>query len=825
MGNSPVAGDKRRKTALTLHSLPQEIILSIVEWAATITLEDHLERERLEHEQHHMHHHDHAHDHPDGPEAIFGGGMGAFGLPPLDLNGMNGMGQNGPGVQANAPGGIGDIPFMQNLFGFLGNGPQNPAPPANGPIAGPPAPANNQAENDGTDDEMPPLEPMNSPTLAPTASTSGATPAPDVLSNAEAPALSLTSDQGTATASSVSNSTATSVQVNDDSDSDDAMPPLEPSFQPPHQFAEQLLFPAGSAVEFGSTFGQLSPATSAPLTGALASELSLMQQSTNPYSAQDLEDMPNMDSPVVATSAPLTGQNDDGWTTDEDGDMTSDDGEQQGSEGDTADDEDEDEDESEEEEDGETDEGHATMTDDHQKKGPDSQVSYPDGLPSCPYLPLALVNRSFLNASRTLLYGRHIHLLDVYQAHLLLRTLTSPQVSIYDDEPDADDEEARQQNMLSYLVYDISFDIRSHISLGRGGGSLFIDIIKQCPRLERVAYSADLMKSAQKPLEAALSACRSMKSISLRGGDLPAKDLVWEMRNLARLLSVWPKLETLQILWLKHSINGPLLPAPKIQLTRLSLAHLDIVDSDLVYLLKGSKGTLEQLDLHRPSAKLTRSGIAKVLVEHGPTLLSLQLDVTRAWHPMVATAPLAEAAALTEERASKCRYLIDGLIGHLKVLSELKLSGSLASTILFARLPKSITILAFEDNMAIDPAKVLALLKKKKTATNGKSKKSIPVVAPKLRCFTISRSDGAMLSESMMRGLDKVLEQRKACVHWSYHSPMAVWRPDGSGPPPAAFGALGGLLGIAAAAGGAPFPPDFDFDGFDFPIPVMPPMF
>ena len=65
-----------------------------------------------------------------------------------------------------------------------------------------------------------------------------------------------------------------------------------------------------------------------------------------------------------------------------------------------------------------------------------------------------------------------------------------------------------------------------------------------------------------------------------------------------------------------------------------------------------------------------------------------------------------------------------------------------------------------------------------KTATNGKSKKTIPIVAPKLRCFTVARSDGAMLSETMMNSLEKLFDQRKACVHWSYHSPMCKWLKD-----------------------------------------------
>jgi hypothetical protein len=341
------------------------------------------------------------------------------------------------------------------------------------------------------------------------------------------------------------------------------------------------------------------------------------------------------------------------------------------------------------------------------------EVAYPDGLPSCPYLPLALVNRSFLNAARALLYGRHVHLVDIYQAHLFHRTLTSPQISIYEDEPDADDEEARQQQQLSYLVRDVAFDTRSLVSLGRGGGQLFIQILKECPRLEHVIYTTDFMKSAQKPLEAALAGCDRIKRIQLRGGDRPAKDLIWNMRNLAPLLAKWKNLESLQVLWLKHSINGLLLAPPKTRLVKLSLAYPDITDNDLMYLLKGSKDSLKQLDLHLPTTKLTRAGVARTIIEHGSSLISLQIDVTSLWHPQTQSAPPAEAAAVTEEKAAQSRYLLDGLIGHMPILEELKLSGSLASTILFARLPKSISVLAFEDNHAIDMRKVVTLLKKK----------------------------------------------------------------------------------------------------------------
>lgn len=50
----------------------------------------------------------------------------------------------------------------------------------------------------------------------------------------------------------------------------------------------------------------------------------------------------------------------------------------------------------------------------------------------------------------------------------------------------------------------------------------------------------------------------------------------------------------------------------------------------------------------------------------------------------------------------------------------------------------------------------------------------------------------------------------------------AVWRPDDV--PPPSMGMMGGLLGMAAMAGGMPFPPEFDLGGFDFPLPMGPPM-
>lgn len=103
------------------------------------------------------------------------------------------------------------------------------------------------------------------------------------------------------------------VQVEDDDD--EAMPPLEASFQtpppPPHTPGPAAGPALLVAMDGFPTLGdQTSPPASAPLTGNLASEIAHLQQSTNPYTSEDLQDMPDMESPVVSVHAPLAVQND-----------------------------------------------------------------------------------------------------------------------------------------------------------------------------------------------------------------------------------------------------------------------------------------------------------------------------------------------------------------------------------------------------------------------------------------------------------------------------------------------------------------------------------
>lgn len=128
---------------LTLNSLPHEVVLSIVEWTAQLTLEDQLEQERLDHERIHHQHHHHQHGampfvHPPGGPVDLGDGLGP--IPGAPAGGDNDQGNVN----------VGGMDFVQNLFGFLAGGPMPQATQAPGQGDGP----ENGGEDD-TDDEMP----------------------------------------------------------------------------------------------------------------------------------------------------------------------------------------------------------------------------------------------------------------------------------------------------------------------------------------------------------------------------------------------------------------------------------------------------------------------------------------------------------------------------------------------------------------------------------------------------------------------------------------------------------------------------------------------
>lgn len=131
-----------------------------------------------------------------------------------------------------------------------------------------------------------------------------------------------------------------------------------------------------------------------------------------------------------------------------------------------------------------------------------------------------------------------------------------------------------------------------------------------------------------------------------------------------------------------------------------------------MYLLSSSKGCLDTLEIHRPTCQLTRKGLAKALIKYGSTITNLQIDVGTHWHRETAGVSVAQYSTLTAAQAASTRFLMDGLIGYLPKLIELKLSGGLASVVIIARAPKTLEVLALEDSVGIELTKAITLLKK-----------------------------------------------------------------------------------------------------------------
>jgi hypothetical protein len=458
-----------------------------------------------------------------------------------------------------------------------------------------------------------------------------------------------------------------------------------------------------------STAPPMTPATPS-VSGSLANEVEQNIGSSD-LTSQDMADIPDLTSPTSHVANNGQGSAGvDALSTVQEGDSDEwEDADEADEENEETEDDEEDEEIGDEDDEGDGDTDMPDLETLPNFVDPET-FTYKDGLPSDPILPLAFVNRSFLNAVRTILYGRALAITDMYQASLFLDTLKSPIVSVADVEPEADDDEQRKRSELAYLVRQLLFDVRKTISLGRGGGNVVLEILDLCPRIETLVLQMDWTRTAMGPLTAALKKIKNLKSISLRSGLPEKKELVWDMRSLEPLLATWEKLEDLQMSWLRTA-EGPFKPIAG-KITKLSLNHVDLRDSDLLHILSKSKDILRILEIHLPSDLMTRKGIAQAIKDNGANLDSLHLDVSRTWHQRNANAAIASIGTLTVDQAAGARYLLDGIIGYMPKLKELKLSGSLASTVLIARLPKSVNMVALEDNLGVDVKKLIGLFQK-----------------------------------------------------------------------------------------------------------------
>lgn len=257
-------------------------------------------------------------------------------------------------------------------------------------------------------------------------------------------------------------------------DTDDEMPPLEPI---PSSATSR---PAAATADSDEDMPPLEAIDDVPARSAApASSAAPARASSTAAAADSDDDMPPLE-PIdrSGTDGALAGVAGGGQSEEE-------------SDGD-GDDEDEDEDEDDWEDEDED-------ADDEDESDDEAEKTYPDGLPLDPLLPLLFINRPFLHASRKTLY-RKVHLISAYQASRFRESLSSETPAAYVEGEElvgiAGDGQPVKKNHLADFVKHLWIEPEGLLSLGRGGGQIYIDIIRMCQYLETLVLRPQFLKSA-----------------------------------------------------------------------------------------------------------------------------------------------------------------------------------------------------------------------------------------------------------------------------------------------------------------------------------------
>ncbi|POV99673.1 hypothetical protein PSTT_13620 [Puccinia striiformis] len=323
------------------------------------------------------------------------------------------------------------------------------------------------------------------------------------------------------------------------------------------------------------------------------------------------------------------------------------------------------------------------------------QVSWPEGLPRNPYLALSLVNRTFRRCAQAKLFN-NVALDNQWKASLFLQALTtcpSPHRT------------QGNSTQAKHVVEDSRIEITplsQEFSMGKGGGSLICDIIRSCPLLENLAIKPTFYFRCQEPILEALASARFIKDfVGFEQTYSECPILQYRVNDVvARLFSQWDFLETIELtdlcgqpLELIGAIPETCLPVFNCALQRIILTKPDLNEMELSGICKGSRQSLRTLKISKPSRKIERTGLCRVLAECiGTDLESLELEVCHDWH--VDFPPL---YAEDHDDPAKNPGLLDIIFkssSALRKLKTLSLTGPLIGSEFFTVLPPSLVKLA-----------------------------------------------------------------------------------------------------------------------------------
>ncbi|OAV88036.1 hypothetical protein, variant [Puccinia triticina 1-1 BBBD Race 1] len=409
------------------------------------------------------------------------------------------------------------------------------------------------------------------------------------------------------------------------------------------------------------------------------------------------------------------------------------------------------------------------------------EVSWPEALPSNPLLPLALVNHPFRECAQETLF-KNVTLVNQCQAHVFHRALTCP----YKEDTSGHTEiNSPRMSQLASQVRSLNVKWSGYCSMGIGGGSVFCDIIRSCPLLENIAISSTFLTRCKDPILDALASRRHIKDfVVLQDHKSSSTTFQWPPNELVdRLFSRWKFLETVELIKLPgqrvreiaESIHRPI-TLPVSTLRTLILKHLDLDEMELAMIIRSCKESMRTLHLIRPSGKLDRAGLCRILKEcTSPYLETLTIDVDVMWH----------MPSLTSTNAAG---IIDIVLSSLALsqLKSLSITGSLTGSQFFSLLPQSIIKLAWESS-GIPPApfiKALSSWRDSETHTRplAQPRPQSDSAAggngrvqwlPNLKCCSVRV--GRNWRKDVREVVRNALEARSACFHCACRQHFQSW--------------------------------------------------
>ncbi|KAI7954376.1 hypothetical protein MJO28_004776 [Puccinia striiformis f. sp. tritici] len=392
---------------------------------------------------------------------------------------------------------------------------------------------------------------------------------------------------------------------------------------------------------------------------------------------------------------------------------------------------------------------------------PPPRVTWPDGLPENPLLPLASVSRNFRHTVQETMV-QNVTLSNQWDASQFLRTLTGQSSDLAEPAGELKTAGSSKRkrlpppHRLAEHVRSLQFMWSGSSSMGRGGGSVFCDILNCCSRLQNLAISATFLSSSKELVLKAIGNRKDMvEFVILRNSSRGT--MGWLADDLVnRLFSQWTKLEVVEVFKLEsQSQNTPNLPIPKpisVINPKLRTIILDKPDVDgraLCLVLESSRSSLTTLKITSPSEKLTRPGLYKALTEYtNPDLESLTLEVVEEWDRIGDSRNIPGSID-----PSKNRALLDIILGHTHIfrkLKSLRFAGDLASAKILTILPKSLLKLAWERSDISGTALAEALNLR-------------ATWLPKLKCLSIRHAK--KWDRHHKRELQKKLMGRGICYH------------------------------------------------------------